>query len=73
MLDRQGGTTVAKVPGGQPRSHKLPFGEWWSTKIIPKTNFGTNWKSNLLPAERLGWAIGPSADWIRTGGGGGGG
>ena len=38
MLDRQGGTTVAKVPGGQPRSQKVPFGEWWSTKIIPKTN-----------------------------------
>jgi len=26
-----------------------------------------------VPAERLGGAIGPSADWIRTGGGGGGG
>ena len=61
-------------------------GAWWSAKITKGTiwgvvvnqnnsqnNFGTNWKSNLLPAERLGWAIGPSAYWIRTGGGGGGG
>ena len=71
MLDWQGGTTVAKVPGGQTVT-KVTI---W--KVVNQNNsqnkFGTNWKSNLLPAERLGWAIGPSADWIRTGGGGGGG
>ena len=61
-------------------------GAWWSAKITQLTiwgvvvnqnnsqnKFGKNWKSNLLPAERLGGAVGPSADWIRTGGGGGGG
>ena len=56
MLDRQGGTTVTKVPGGQTRSQK-----WWSTKIIPKTilvQFGKatsylqrGWVGQLVPLQ----------------------
>ena len=72
MLDWQGGTTVAKVPGGQLVTKVTIWGV-----VVNQNNFqnkfGKNWKSNLLPAKRLGGAIGPSANWIRTGGGGGGG